>query len=93
MGTNIYVNKSMDSLLNTLNSDGDGIYSLWEREKRILSVFLKHEDIDDLDMEIKNMKSYGEAGNDAEQEKCKVKARSIIKSIAEGEKLTWGNIF
>lgn len=88
-----YINITLNKLLYDLQNNESSVYDTWQADSRKLSVLLKHEDIDNLDEEIENMKRFDENGRKDEKNECKVRAQSIINGILDGEKLTWGNVF
>lgn len=78
--SNRYVNTAIDEIIFTSENEPDKLRDLWNEKREILSAILKNSDIYSIEEII-----YGE--NDTEN------LITTIKSIKDGEKFTFGNIF
>lgn len=87
-----YIKHSLNDILSAIENN-EAVAETWDSKKEMLSILLKHEDIDAVDEEIAAMKLYEKNGRTQEAEDCMIRAQSYIKGIMSGEKFSIGNIF
>lgn len=89
----IEIDKFLEEILYTVENDAKNVYSLWQEKKVFLYLFLMHDDIDSIDVEISAMKKYAQTDQPEEFQDCCVRIESYIDSVRQGEKLSFGNVF
>lgn len=86
-----YVTDTLSEIKSVLENDGDAT-ELWRESRKMLSILLKHEELDQVDRELFSYEDYKRMGDKNLAHESAIRAAGIIECIINGERLKLENI-
>lgn len=102
IAASVYTEKTLSRSIDTIKimqseqtpdeKRADELFSQWEKDKKILAVLLKHEDVDELEMQFGKIVYSAKNASD-EYEETLSDAMDFISGVRSGERLSFQSIF